>query len=59
MRVVRPFGVTSGTHLSRGSITVMARIMARALINFAAPLLPALIRDLCLFETRHLLFLII
>ena len=36
--------------------TVMARVSARALINFVAPILPALIRGRRLFETRRLMF---
>ena len=36
--------------------TVMARVSARALINFMAPLPPALIRDRRLFETQRFLF---
>ena len=36
--------------------TVMARVSARALINFTALLPPALIRNRRLFETRRLLF---
>ena len=36
----------------------MARVSARALINFTAPLPRALIRDQRLFETRRLLFLL-